>query len=175
MKKIILAGGSGFLGESFADYLTKRNYEVVILSRSKKENKLNKRYVTWDGKTKGEWTEEINDSIAIVNFTGKSVNCIYNEKNKKEIISSRLNSVQIIDQVVKECQNPPKVIVQAGSLAIYGNTDKLSDEDAPHGKGFSVEVCQKWENEFFKEKLEYTRKTMLRIGFVLGENGGKNS
>jgi len=172
MKKIILAGGSGFLGESFADYLTKRNYEVVILSRSEKENKPNKRYLTWDGKTKGTWKEEINDSYAIVNFTGKSVNCIYNEKNKKEIISSRLNSVRIIDEAVKECQNPPKVIVQAGSLAIYGNTDKLSDEDAPHGKGFSVEVCQKWEKEFFKEKLEHTRKTMLRIGFVLGENGG---
>jgi uncharacterized protein (TIGR01777 family) len=171
-KKIILAGGSGFLGESFADFLINKGYQVIILSRGKKENSGLKTYMQWDGKSLGEWENKVNGSDAIVNFTGKSVNCIYTEKNKKEIISSRLDSVNIIDEVVKKATNPPKVIVQAGSLAIYGNTTNLCDENSPHGNGFSVNVCEQWEEAFFKEELEKTRKTMFRIGFVLGENGG---
>lgn len=171
-KTIILAGGSGFIGEYVAQYLVDRDYTVVILTRHPKENKENIGYVKWDGKTLGSWVEKLEGAYAIVNFTGKSVNCIYTKKNKKEIIDSRVNSVGIIDEAVKNLSEPPKAIIQAGSLAIYGNTQELCDENGEHGTGFSVEVCEKWEDAFFKEEIKNVRKVMFRIGFVLGKNGG---
>lgn len=174
-KKIILAGGSGFLGEALASFLADKGHEVVILTRRSSrpgENRAQVRYVRWDAASLGEWTSELEGSGALVNFTGKSVNCIYTKKNRDEIIRSRLDSVHVLAEAIRSCSNPPGVFVQAGSLAIYGDTRQLCDENAPHGEGFSVEVCQLWEKAFFDADLPKTRKVLLRIGFALGKNGG---
>lgn len=171
-KKIILAGGSGFLGTSLAEYLTNKGYQVVILSRTATNFDQPIKYVQWDGVHLDDWSEEIDGSYAIVNFTGKSVNCIYTKKNREEIISSRLNSVKVIDEAIRKCEQPPEVIVQAGSLAIFGDTREVCDENSPFGSGFSVDVCQQWEEEFFRRTFATTRQVLLRIGFALGKNGG---
>lgn len=172
-KKIVLAGGSGFLGTSLAYFLVEEGYQVVILTRSKSQSsKSGIKYVQWDGIQLGEWISEIEGSYAVVNFTGKSVNCIYTVKNKEEIVSSRINSVEIIREAINHCDNPPSSVVQAGSLAIFGDTREVCDELSPHGKGFSVDVCKQWEAEFFKEEFPETRQVLFRIGFVLGKDGG---
>ncbi len=171
-KKVVLAGGSGFLGQSLAEFLTAKGYDVIILTRGESQQKDHARYVHWDAEQMGEWSAEIDGSYAVVNFTGKSVNCIYTKKNRAEIISSRLRSVHVLAQAILACQSPPNAFIQAGSLAIFGDTKKLCDEDAPHGYGFSVDVCKQWENAFFAEELVATRKVLLRIGFALGKNGG---
>lgn len=167
-----MPGGSGFLGKCAAHYFYKLGYDIVILTRGKSQIINNIQYLNWDGKTFGEWTKHIDGSLAVINFTGKSVNCIYTPENKKEIIESRIDSVKIIAEAILQAKNPPKVLIQSASLAIYGDTKKVCDENAPHGTGFSVEVCERWEKEFFKENLPHTRKVLLRIGFVLGKNGG---
>ena len=171
-RKIVLAGGTGFLGQSLARHLQKQEHEVVILTRSAASDHAGLRYVHWDGRTLGPWLEEIEGADAVVNFTGKSVNCIYTLANKQEIISSRLDSVRVIDEALAAVNNPPTVVVQAGSLAIFGNTTELRDEQGEHGSGFSVRVCQLWEQEFFRREIEGVRKVMLRIGFALGPDGG---
>lgn len=171
-KKILLPGGSGFLGQSLALFLQDKGYEVVILTRGTSQTKHNIRYVHWDGATAGDWTRELEGCHAVVNFTGKSVNCIYTKKNREEIIQSRLDSVDILTRAILACEQPPQAFIQAGSLAIFGDTRDLCDEDAPHGTGFSVEVCQQWEQAFFATDLPATRKVLLRIGFALGKNGG---
>ena len=163
-KKLILAGGSGFLGRSFADYITKRGYEAVILSRRKYEDSDSIKFVVWDGKTIGNWCKELEDAEAVVNFTGKSVNCIYTEKNKKEIIDSRVNSVKVMDEAVKQAENPPKIMIQAGSLAIYGDTTQLCDEDAAHGEGFSVEVSKNGKRHFLKRRSLIQEKSCSESG-----------
>lgn len=171
-KKVVIAGGSGFLGQSLASFLSEKGFEVVILTRGQSEQRQNARYVHWDGATTGEWAHEVEASYAVVNFTGKSVNCIYTKKNREEIMDSRLDSVHVMDQAILACEHPPQVIIQAGSLAIFGDTRNVCDEDAPHGTGFSVDVCEQWESAFFKKELPQTRKVLLRIGFALGKNGG---
>lgn len=171
-KKVVLAGGSGFLGQHLADLLVTKGYDVVILSRSHKDTKDSIRYVQWDGDHLGEWTEEIDGSYAVVNFTGKSVNCIYTKANREEIVSSRVNSVSAIREAIKKSAAPPQAFVQAGSLAVFGDTRELCDEDAPQGEGFSADVCKQWEAEFFKEKFPKTRQVLIRIGFALGKDGG---
>ncbi|RNB89788.1 TIGR01777 family protein [Brevibacillus fluminis] len=170
--KIVLAGGSGFLGHALAKCLTAKGYEVVILTRGSAGTKAYGRSVQWDGRTLGEWAQELDGSLAVVNFTGKSVNCIYSEKNREEIVSSRLDSVRVIDEAICACSEPPGVLVQAGSLAIFGDTTSLCTEESPHGTGFSVEVCERWEAAFFARQLNRTRKVLFRIGFALGRNGG---
>ncbi|MBS1492100.1 MAG: TIGR01777 family oxidoreductase [Bacteroidetes bacterium] len=170
--KIVIPGGSGFLGKSAAEYFFNLGYEVIILTRGKSQTINNIQYLNWDGKTFGEWTKHIDSAAAVINFTGKSVNCIYTPENKKEIIDSRIDSVKIIAEAILQAKNPPKILIQAASLAIYGDTKKICDENAPNGTGFSVEVCKQWEEEFFRTNLPNTRKVLLRIGFVLGKNGG---
>jgi len=171
-KKIVLAGGSGFLGNALAKFLIERKYEVVVLSRQSAAPKDGVRCIAWDGKNQGDWSKEIDGCYAVVNFTGKSVNCLYTEENKREIVDSRINSVRAVADAVLHSVNPPAVVVQSGSLAIFGDTREVCDERAPYGSGFSVEVCKKWEEEFFNTKFPKTRQVMLRIGFALGRNGG---
>jgi uncharacterized protein len=110
---------------------------------------------------------------AVVNLTGKSVNCRYTPDNRREIIASRVDSVRAIGQAIRACQRPPSAWVQAASLAIYGDPGpRVCDETAPAGEGFNAEVCMLWEQAFEAVPLPDTRKTVLRIGFVLGERGG---
>lgn len=167
-----MPGGSGFLGQSAAEFLREKGYEVVIFSRGGEKTVDGIKYVNWDAETLGKWTKYLDNSFAVINFTGKSVNCLYTEENKREIIKSRVDSVRILSDAILHSENPPKVFVQAGSLAIYGDTTSVCDENAPLGKGFSVEVCKMWEAEFFKRQLPQTRRVLFRIGFVLEKNGG---
>ena len=170
--RVILPGGSGFLGRSFADCLVRRGYEVVVLTRSPKIASGGVQELAWDGETPGAWQQALDGSAAVVNFTGKSVNCRYTPENRQEIIDSRVDSVHVLGQAVKQCSEPPPVFVQAASLAIYGNTRQRCDERAPHGQGFSVEVCKRWEAAFSSLNLPQTRQVLLRIGFALGKGGG---
>ena len=74
-QKIILAGGSGFLGQTLAEELTERGYDVLILSRSPKKSEAKVQYEEWDGNSLGNWIKHLDDAFAVVNLTGKSVNC----------------------------------------------------------------------------------------------------
>ncbi len=170
--RVVLAGGSGFLGQRFAKELLAAGCEVYVLTRSPGANILG-RAVAWDGSTVGDWASVLEGAAAVVNFTGKSVNCRYTPSNRREILESRLRSVEALGEALSKCTTPPPVLVQAASLAIYGNPGAtVCDETAPPGSGFSVEVCRRWEEAFNSCELPSTRKVLLRIGFVLGDGGG---
>lgn len=167
-----MPGGSGFLGQNAALYFTAKGFDVVVLTRGKSKVADGITYVNWDAKTIGDWTKEVDTAYAIINFTGRSVNCIYNEQNKKEIINSRIDSVKVLAQAILQSATPPAVFVQSASLAIFGDTTEVCTEESKLGEGFSVEVCKLWEQSFFETPLPNTRKVLLRIGFVLGDDGG---
>jgi uncharacterized protein len=172
-KRIILAGGSGFLGQALAKELLKRNHEVVVLTRSSRERSDGIREVKWDGEHIGEWIQCLDGAEAVVNLAGRSVNCRHTPENIREINGSRVNSVQVIAAAFDHIKNPPRVWVQSGSLALYGDTgDRWCDEDAPAGQGGAAETCKLWEGAFNSAKAPETRKVLLRIGFVLDRDGG---
>jgi uncharacterized protein (TIGR01777 family) len=173
LKRVVLAGGSGFLGQSCAKYLAERGYSVVVLTRSPREEPpASVHDIAWDGRTLGIWKYALDGAEAVINFTGKSVNCRYTPKNRRIILSSRLDSVNVIAEAISECTVRPLVSIQAASLAIYGNTQKFCDETSPHGEGFSVQVCEQWEQAFDAQAHPATRQVLLRIGFALGAGGG---
>jgi uncharacterized protein len=171
--RIILAGGSGFLGRALAEEFSSAGYDVVVLTRKAGKSFKGARQVEWDGRTVGYWARELEGAAAVVNLAGRSVDCRHAAKNRREIVESRVCSVEAIGRAVRACAEPPKVLVQSGSLAIYGDAGaRVCDESAPAGKGFPVEVCLKWERAFDTLELPRTRKVLLRIGFVLGRDGG---
>lgn len=171
--RVVLAGGSGFLGQALADDLCQNGYDVVILTRSPRRGTGPIQQVGWDGRTAGTWRECLEGAKAVVNLTGRSVNCRYTPENRREIIESRVQSVEAINRAIVACAAPPAAIVQSGSLAIYGDPgDRVCDESAPPGEGFSVDTCLLWEKAFNSLPTPHTRRVVLRIGFALGRNGG---
>jgi uncharacterized protein (TIGR01777 family) len=172
-KRIILAGGSGFLGTLLSQFLTERGYEVVVLTRRPNQNTGSPKEIRWDGRTLGPWAEQLNGAHAVVNLAGKSVNCRYTQENRREINESRVNSVRAIGEAIRACSAAPSALVQAASLAIYGDAgDRWCDESTSHGDGFPVETCLLWEKAFEELPTPQTRRVILRIGFVLGKSGG---
>lgn len=168
--KIIIAGGTGFLGESLEQYFKQKDAQVYILTRKPKRD----HDIYWDARTLGEWKSAIEGCDALINLTGKSVDCRYNETNKKEIYTSRIDSTKVLQQAVDQCSVKPKVWLNAASATIYvhSETQLNTEESGIIGDDFSMNICKSWENEFFKIKNEEVRKVALRTSIVLGNNGG---
>lgn len=173
-KKIILAGGNGYLGQVLAEYYAPLTQEVVILSRSPRQIDGNIRTLVWDGATEGEWTKQLDGADMLINLCGKNVNCRYTEANKKEIISSRVKPTLLLGKVIKGLENAPKLWINVTSATIYRHAeDRPQDEvNGETGYGFSIDVCRQWEDAFFTADTPGTRKIALRMGIVLGRRDG---
>ncbi|CAL2075826.1 putative Epimerase family protein YfhF [Tenacibaculum sp. 190524A05c] len=173
--KIVIAGGTGYLGKLLTEYYTReKENQIYILTRSQKLNSKNVNYIQWDGKTKGYWTELLEETDVLINLTGKSVNCRYTKENKAEIYASRLQSTALLCEIVQELKIPPKVFIQSSSATIYRHSeDKLmTEKDGEIGIDFSMDVCKKWEQVFNSYELPKTRKIITRTSIVLGNQGG---
>jgi hypothetical protein len=171
--RVVLAGGSGFLGRALAEEFARAGYEPVVLTRKSRKNGSRVRQVEWDGRNVGAWAHELEGAAAVVNLAGRSVECRHTPKHRREIVESRVLSVEAVGRAIQECAEPPAVLVQAASLAVYGDAGRrVCDEGAPAGSGFPVEVCRRWERTLDSLELPATRKVLLRIGFVLGRGGG---
>ncbi|QKJ32176.1 TIGR01777 family protein [Mucilaginibacter mali] len=170
-QKIVLAGGNGYLGTVLAEHFKTLAAEIIILARRPVSPKGNIKTVVWDGKTAGDWVAQLTGADLLVNLCGKNVNCRYTEKNKQEIFDSRLIPTALLNRVVTEMENPPRIWINSSSATIYRHAeDRPQDElTGDIGEGFSVEVCKAWEHTFFETELPATRKIALRIGIVLGK------
>jgi uncharacterized protein (TIGR01777 family) len=173
-KKIVLAGGSGFLGQLLSDHFKKTAEQIVVLGRSVKPASGNVLYARWDARTVGDWASHLESADMLINLTGKSVDCRYNDENKKEIIRSRVDSTRVLAEAITTLKNPPALWINSGSATIYKySEDKSFDESSTeYGDGFSVDVCKTWENAFNEAVTPSTRKVILRISMVLGKSGG---
>ncbi|WP_316826427.1 TIGR01777 family oxidoreductase [Pedobacter miscanthi] len=172
--KIVLAGGNGYLGNVLAKHFSSLANEVIILARKPKADNGNIKTLLWDGKTMGDWANNLSGTDLLVNLCGKNVNCRYTEKNKKEIFDSRLIPTRLLGEAIKEMENPPKLWINITSATIYRHAeDSPQDEFTGEiGAGFSIEVCKAWENSFFENETPHTRKIALRMGIVLGLKDG---
>lgn len=172
--KVILAGGSGFVGQSLTPLLLAAGYEIFVLTRAASSNKSNGVFsVHWDGKNLGDLARVVDGAVAIVNLTGRSINCRHTPANRRAIVESRVDSVRVLGAALAQAKEPPPVFVQAAGIGIYGNAgDGWCDESAPHGDDFVTEVCEKWEAAFDAVHAPKTRKVLLRLGVVLGTDGG---
>ena len=176
-RKIILAGGSGFLGQALATFLTKNNYTPIILTRgpSKPATAMTPQFIHWDATTlSGDWPASLDNAHALINLVGRSVNCRKTPAHTKEILDSRILSTRALTQAWQGAANPPKIWLQMSTAHIYGDKqDEILDELAPTGGGFAPDVGRAWEKEFGEADLADTRRVILRVSFVMGI--GENS
>ena len=172
-RKIVIAGGSGFLGKLIAARYYGTDTRIIILTRSPEPDEKNVSFIKWDGKTIGPWAEEISGSDVVINLAGRSVDCRYNEKNKKVIINSRVDSTKVIGKAIQTAVVPTKLWVNASTSAVYGDSgEEIMTEASPLAEGFSPGVCKIWEKTFNEIETPGTRKAVLRIALVLGREGG---
>ncbi len=179
-RRIILAGGSGFLGQALASYFQQLGFEIIILTRSAGHSGGAVRQVAWDACTIGPWQWELEGATSVVNLTGRSVNCRYNARNRKEILDSRVNSTRVLGEAIGRCGQPPQVWLNASTATLYKHTfdapwDESGEvESAAEAKdAFSVEVGTAWERTLDEARTPSTRKIAMRMAMVLGM--GKNS
>ena len=171
--RIVIAGGSGFIGSALASHFRARGHDVVVLTRKARAREDGVREIAWNGRSFGPWAKELDGASAVINLTGKSVNCRHTDRTRREIIASRVVSVRAIADAISASASPPPVWVQASAVGIYGDAgDALCDESAPHGKDFMADVCEQWEAAFRAALTPSTRRVVLRFGVVLGHDGG---
>ena len=172
-KRIIIAGGSGFIGSALAKELLARGCEAVVLTRMPRARTNGAHEVEWDGVNAGEWVNCLDGAAAVVNLAGKNINCPHTPENLRELTGSRVNSARAIAGVLGRVNNPPRVWVQAGAIGFYGGLGQnVCDENSPPGDDSLAEVCKQWEGAFNGADVPGTRKVLLRTGFVLGRAGG---
>jgi uncharacterized protein (TIGR01777 family) len=173
MKKVIIFGGSGFLGLNLAKALLEREYEVHVVSRNKPKENGAWKFTVWDAQSLGEWCELLEGAEAIVNLVGRSVDCIKTPENIDEILRSRVDSVLLIGQALKSVKIQPKTWIQMSTAHRYGDAvDIVCNEESSFGYGLAPYVGEKWEEAYLESVPKEMRQVIVRTSFVLGKRGG---
>ncbi len=174
MKKIVIAGGSGFIGMHLAQFFTAKGYQVIVLTRKLNPHDNDIIYQYWDGQHLGEWVSALEGAETLINLSGKSVDCRYTNRNKAEILSSRIQPTQVLGKAIKSLKHAPKLWINASTATIYKHSiyKAMTESNGDIGNDFSMSVAQAWEKEFFKCHTPQTRKVATRVSLVLGANDG---
>lgn len=171
--RIVIAGGSGFLGTSLAEHLTNENWSVVVLSRNPPKGNVAWQHVPWDARSLGAWTQSLDGAYGLVNLVGRSVDCIKTPDHRDEILRSRTEATRVLGQAVRNIDEPPPVWVQMSTAHIYGDPPHVTcTEDSPCGYGLAPFVAREWESEFERSVLPAQRSVVLRTSFVIGRDRG---
>ncbi|HSJ38621.1 MAG TPA: TIGR01777 family oxidoreductase [Planococcus sp. (in: firmicutes)] len=165
LKKIVLAGGTGFIGQYLERSYTNQGYIVHIISRQPGQ-------VSWNDEQ--AMIDALEGAEMVINLAGKSVNCRYTEKNKREIYESRTKTTEALGKAIGKCKNPPQLWINSSTATIYRHAEDrpMTESTGELGTGFSVDVGKAWEDAFFRVELPKTRQIALRLAIVLGADGG---
>ncbi len=179
--KIVIPGGNGHIGQFLARAFHGDGHEVVVVAR--REQQAPWRTVLWDGETLGEWGREIDGADVVINLAGRSVNCRYHDKNRREMLDSRILSTQAVGKAIAKSSKPPATWLQMSTATIYAHRfDAPNDEDtgiiggneekAPDTWNFSIEVATGWEAAVDAVDTPHTRKVLLRSAIVTAPDKG---
>jgi uncharacterized protein (TIGR01777 family) len=179
--KIVIPGGSGQVGTLLARHFVARGDDVLVLSRAPAQAAW--RTAAWDAVTLGPWAGEIDGADVVINLAGRTVNCRYNETNRRQMMDSRVFSTRAVGQAIAQARNPPRVWLQASTATIYAHRfDAPNDEatgiigggepGAPKLWDYSVEIAKAWEEECNKANTPRTRRVLLRSAMTMGPDKG---
>jgi len=174
--KIVIPGGTGQVGTVLARAFHGDGHDVVVLGRHAKDSPW--RFAEWDGETIGEWSNEIDGSDVVINLAGRSVNCRYNDENRRQMMDSRTNSTRVVGEAIEQSSRAPKVWLQASTATIYAHRfDAPNDDvtgilgghesDAPDTWNFSIDVATSWERVTNEANTPNTRKVLMRSAMIM--------
>lgn len=162
--KIGITGASGFIGKRTAALAVERGHEVVAFSRRPGAGER-----IFDLKTPPDFS----GLDAVIHLAGESILGLWTAEKKRRIVGSRVEGTRRVVEAFEVSKGGPKVLIGASAIGFYGDTgEALVDEDSAAGKGFLAETCQKWEAEAVRAEAGGARVALVRIGFVLGREGG---
>jgi uncharacterized protein (TIGR01777 family) len=173
--KILICGGSGFIGSYLSDYLLNQGLQVVVLARHRPRKILpGMQFIEADLLKSEFFKQEWFDGVdAVINLSGKSIFTFWNEKNKKVIWNSRVVVNKNLVHFISKLQRKPKVFVSASAVGYYGNKGEAEiNEDARHGQGFLAELCVEWEREAREAEKSGIRSVQVRTAPVIAKDGG---
>lgn len=168
--KVAIAGGTGFVGRHLIQYFLERKDSVVVISRNKRKSEQSLvRYATWSELEKS--TMALSGVDAIVNLAGETINQRWTKEAKERILRSRLESVSKVADIIGRMDRKP-VLINASGISIYGysETSSFTEESDLQVVDFLSDVVDKWEAA--AEQIPDTRVVLLRVGIVLGNDGG---
>src|SRR5207248_7327661 len=179
--KIIIPGGSGYLGRLLAHSFHEAGHDVVVLTRVPRNTPW--RTTEWDGETLGEWVNEFEGADAILNLAGQSVNCRYTQENRRTIIDSRVKSTKVVGDAIAQTWKPPRVWLQASTATIYAHRFEApndeatgiiggSEPNAPDTWRFSIDVATSWERALKESPTPNTRRIAMRTAIVMHPDTG---
>jgi len=179
--KIIIPGGSGQVGTILARNFLRGGHEVVVLSRRAAQQSW--RVATWDGRSLGTWAQEFDGADVVINLAGRSVNCRYHPRHRREILDSRIESTRAVGAAIAACQRPPRVWLQASTATIYAHrfdadNDEVSglmggsEPGTPAVWRFSIDVARAWEDAADEVRLTSTRLVKLRLAMLMNADRG---
>jgi uncharacterized protein (TIGR01777 family) len=175
--KIVITGGTGFIGKALAGELSGAGHQVVALSRDAEKGRRVLGEVAavaqWDGESATGWAEHADGAGAIVNLAGESISPgRWTRSKRTRILKSRLDAGQAVVEAVLKAGAKPRVVVQSSGIGYYGSGTDEVDESASAGSGFLPEVARKWEASTKKVQEMGVRQIVIRTGVVLGISGG---
>jgi uncharacterized protein len=182
MARIVIAGGTGFLGRPLADSFVSDGHDVVILTRTPGAanrtapgSAAGARHVAWvpDGDV-GPWAAEIDGAAAVINLAGESIAARrWTAAHKQRILDSRVLATRSLVAAIGRAETPPSVFVSQSAVGYYGpRGDEVLDETAQPGSDFLATVCVRWEAEAQPAATNRTRLVCLRTGLPLERDGG---
>ena len=173
--KIVIAGGTGFLGGPLAAALGSAGHTPVILSRRAGGRDVPFRTVAWTpDASAGAWAAELNGAGAVVNLAGESIAARrWTAAQKQRILQSRVRATASLVAAIARAADPPPTFISGSAVGYYGSLDDREvAEDAPPGRDFLASVCVRWESEALQAVSARTRVVCVRTGLVLARDGG---
>ncbi len=176
--KVVLAGGTGFIGKALLHRLIEEGHRVVLLTRSPsahKELATDKvQLAKWDAKSVGAWADFAEGAEAVLNLAGEPlVGKRWTKKQKARLLESRLSATRAITSAIAQAGKRPSVFINASAVGFYGDVPQGEvTESHPKGRGFLGDVCERWEVEARRAEERGVRVVCLRIGIVLEKEGG---
>ncbi|GAB4193458.1 MAG: TIGR01777 family oxidoreductase [Simkaniaceae bacterium] len=167
-KKVLISGGSGFVGSALAPFLQMAGIEVAILGRSKRTADI-----TWDPKTGKINPEELENFDAVIHLAGENIIGYWSAKKKRRIFRSRVESTKQLSHILSLLKNPPKLLITASAIGYYGDRgEEMLTEASSVGNGFLADVCKHWEDASKPARTQNIRTVHTRFGMILSPGGG---
>lgn len=176
--KIVIAGGSGFIGKALIRHLQQAGHRVIVLTRKPVAQQPPQAgpllYEHWDAKTAGPWINQIDGADAVINLSGEPIAAKrWTTAQKNKIVASRIEAAEAIIDAISRAKKKPSVLVNASAVGYYGNVPFGNvTENADKGTGFLADTCEQWEKTALRAGSSGVRVVLARIGIVLEKGGG---
>jgi uncharacterized protein (TIGR01777 family) len=169
--KVVIAGGSGFIGEAVVRHLVSQGHDVAVLTRNPRGVAMG-RALRWDAKTQGPWSSDVAAADVVINLAGENIGERWTNRRKVRLVESRIGATRALVAAMATSPERRRTFISASAVGFYGpRGDEILDEGAHRGEGFLADLAARWEEEA-RAAQPIARLAILRFGVVLGSGGG---